>query len=266
MPEVTVNNINFYFETHGVHEPIIFIHGFSVDHLVFASFPDYYQNDYKVVLIDNRGSGQSDCPDLPFTVEMMADDVIDICKALNLVPGHFVGHSLGGMILQHIAHKYPEQVRTATLCNTDRKIDIRYALAAKARLESIVKHCSPRSITEGALGWTFSSDFLSRPGMVEKLIQMRLSNQFPISAAGYKNQLNALFRFDSSLWVSKIKIPCLVISSEQDSIAPAINGKKMASLIKDAEYHCIPGAGHVPFIEKPEIFHPILKDFLRRHS
>lgn len=262
MPKITVNNINLYYESYGSGEPLVFIHAFAADHLMFMNMPDAYQDRYEVILMDNRGSGQSDCPDAPYSIKMMADDVVALCRKLNLGPCHFVGHSMGGMMLQQIAHDDPDQVRSAVLCNTDLGIDIRYALTAKARLECIAKGCSPRSIVEGSLGWIFSSPYLSQAGRVEKLVEMRLANPFPITETGYKHQLDALLTFDSSAWIHKIKSRCLVMDSDQDIIIPPPRGQKIAARIPNAEYQCISGSGHVPFFEQPETFHRIVNAFL----
>jgi len=262
MPVVTANDVNLYYEIYGQGEPLVFIHGFAVDHLVFAALPERLQNGYQVILLDNRGSGQSDCPDYPYTVEMMANDLAEFCKRLNLGRCHFVGHSMGGMILQSLAHQHPEQVRSAILCCTDVKIDIRYALTAQSRVALMAAECPQRALIENGLGWTFSSDFLEQPGMVEKIINLRLSNPFPITAMGYRHQLNALLSFNSSAWINQIKASCLVISGEQDIIMNEHSVRKMSLEIPHAHYECISGVGHAPFIEKPEAFLQALMHFI----
>lgn len=263
MPELTANGINLYYQSFGSGEPLVFIHGFAVDHLVFSALPEHFQENYEVFLIDNRGSGQSDCPDFPYTIEMMADDILQFCQTLRLGPANFVGHSMGGMILQQLAHKNPEAVRSAVFCNTEVKIDIRYALSAKARLEFMTAGCSPRAMIENSMGWTFSSAFLEQPGVIEKIINLRLSNPFPMSVRGYRNQLSALLNFDSQSWVNQILSRCLVIGSDLDMIMPATGIQRMSKLIPEAQYQCISGAGHAPFIEKPQEFVEILKNFLK---
>lgn len=263
MPEVTVNDINLYYETYGEGQPLVFIHGFGVDHLVFSGMPAEYQDSYQVVLLDNRGSGQTDAPDYPYTVEKMADDILEFCRVLKLGPCHFVGHSMGGMILQSLAYRHPQQVRSATLCNIDTQIDIRYALVAKSRLAFMEANCPQRALIENGIGWTFSREFLQRPGMIEDIINIRMANPFPMTVTGYKNQLNALLTFDSHEWVHKIKAPCLVMGSDLDIIAPEPGIRKMAALIPHAQYESIPGVGHAPFIEKPAEFNRILKKHLR---
>lgn len=266
MPEVTVNDVNLYYEIYGEGEPLVFIPGFAADHLIFSEMPKHYENKYQVVLLDNRGSGQSDCPDEPYTIDMMADDVIGLCRVLELGPCHFVGHSMGGMILQKLAHDHPDQVRSAVLCCTDVAIDIRYALAAKSRLAFMAAGCSPMALIENGLGWVFSAAFLERPGMIENIISMRLTNPFPITEEGYKNQLNALLSFNSHAWIKQIQAQCLVISGEQDIITPDSSAQKMAALIPNAQYQCIPQAGHIPFMEQPAIFHKTLQKHLLKFS
>ncbi len=262
MPVITVNGNNLYYETYGLGQPLIFIHGFAVDHLVFSGLSPYFQENFQVFLIDNRGSGQSDCPEGPYTVAMMAEDIKEFCRILNLGPCHFLGHSLGGMILQHLVYHHPQQVQSAIFCNTATKLDIRYALVAKARVAFLRAQCPPRSIIENALGWTFSTEFLEKPGMVDDIINLRLSNPYPITLEGYENQLNALLNFDSQEWVSKIKSRVLVMGSDEDIIIHERSTRKLADTIPNARYHSIKGVGHAPFIEKPEEFCRILNDFL----
>ncbi|MBS0352098.1 MAG: alpha/beta fold hydrolase [Proteobacteria bacterium] len=266
MPEVTVDhNLNLYYEIYGQGDPIVFIHGFAVDHLVFSGLTNYLQSGYQLVLLDNRGSGQSDCPDSPYTVETMAEDVAALCRTLNLERCHFIGHSLGGMILQRLAYRHPKLVRSAILCNTEMKIDIRYAMTAKARLVFLQEHCSPRALIENGMGWTFSSSFLERPGMIEDIISLRLANPFPITETGYQHQLHALLNFNSKDWVDQINVPCLVTGSDQDIIMRELNVKELAKKIANAKYHSFKGVGHAPFIEQPELFCKVLKAFFKQH-
>jgi 3-oxoadipate enol-lactonase len=266
MPEITVNGINLYYEVYGDGEPLIFLHGFAVDHLVFSAMPEAYQSYYQVILLDNRGSGQSDCPSEPYSIEVMAEDIAEFCRVLGLGPAHFVGHSMGGMILQQLAHRYPKQVRSAVFCNTDVAIDIRYALAAKARLAFIEAKCPLRELIESGMGWTFSTDFLERPGMVEQIINLRMANPFPITPMGYRNQLNALLNFNSSDWVGKIKAPSLVIGADQDIIIFESRIRRLAKSIPNAQYKKITASGHAPFIEQPDAFHALVKKFLKSNT
>jgi len=84
MPKIKANNINLYYEIHGQGQPVVFVAGFSGDHTAWQNLIADYAKNYQVVVFDNRGIGQSDCPDYPYTIEMMADDAIGLVKALQL--------------------------------------------------------------------------------------------------------------------------------------------------------------------------------------
>ena len=75
MPKVKVGDINIYYEIHGKGDPLVMICGASATTESYALLAPIYARQYQVVLFDNRGTGQTDAPDIPYTVEMMADDL-----------------------------------------------------------------------------------------------------------------------------------------------------------------------------------------------
>lgn len=262
MPKAKVNDINLYYEIYGKGEPIIFITGFNADRTIWSNIVDHYAETHQVIIIDNRGSGASDSPDMPYTIEMMADDTAGLCKALEINSGHFIGASMGGAITQMLAFKYPELVRSATLCNTFTQIDIKFALFAQGRLELFKTNASPSAILQLVLGWCFSSHFLNQEGMVDFIIETFLSTPPATTETGYENQLHALLAFNSESWIHKIKSPCLVIGSDQDMIVSEAHMRNLANQIPNALYHCFKGAGHLVHIEQPDAFNEVVHKFL----
>lgn len=95
MPHIKVNDISMYYEMHGKGEPIVFIAGFSVDHVAWFEVVERFKDKYQVILFDNRGVGQTDVPDGPYSIEQMTDDVAALCSALGVPQAHFVGNSMG---------------------------------------------------------------------------------------------------------------------------------------------------------------------------
>ena len=265
MPKINVNDIQLYYEMHGKGDPIIFISGFNSDHLSWANIINDYANDYTVILIDNRGSGRSDTPDMPYTIEMMADDVAELCKALALSSCHFIGSSMGSAIAQMLVHRHPALCKSIILCNGFTKIDIRFALFAKGTATLFAKNVERRAMIEMVLGWVFSSHFLEKKNNVETLIKMSLENLYPMTEVGYRNQLKALNGFNSEVWISTIPVPCLVIGSDQDMIVPEAHMRRMAGLIPQAAYYCFHDVGHLPHLEQPKKFNEIVKQFISRH-
>ena len=188
---------------------------------------------------------------------MMADDLAGLCSALNIDKAHIVGASMGGAIAQTFAFKYPHLCRSVVIESSFTKIDIRFALFAKGRYELMKAGVSPQALIEMTLGICFSSTYLNKPGMVETMITTGLASPPAITLIGYKNQLNALTEFDSAAWINQIKVPCLVIGSDQDGIVLEEHMRNMAKQIPGALYYCFNGFSHLPHVEETEKFNKL---------
>ena len=119
MPTVKVNDINIYYETHGEGEALVLIMGYGGNSSGwFRQIPGLSQ-EYGVVAFDNRGTGQSDKPDIPYTMEMMAGDIAGLLEAIGIGAAHIYGVSMGGMLAQEFALRYPGMVISLILgCTT----------------------------------------------------------------------------------------------------------------------------------------------------
>ena len=268
MPKIKVNDINLYYEEYGQGEPVVFIAGFTADHNAWNNIRDEYAKQYRVIVLDNRGTGQTEAPDYPYTIEMMADDVAGLCKHLHLEPAHFIGNSMGGFIVQQIAYKYPKLVKSLVISNSFLRLEnIKLKLVVEGKVTLLEAGMSPIAIDKTDIGWAFSEEYLQRPGVLDLMLKYRLENPFPMTVANYKNQSNALFTFDSSPWAHKITQLCLVIGTDADLIFPRKQVKKLATTIPNAEFHCITdGVAHVPHLEQPKKFNRLVKKSLAQNT
>ncbi len=90
MPTIRVNDIDMYYEIQGEGEPVVLIAGLNSDHTLYQKLgiiPRLAQS-YQVVAFDNRGVGQTDKPDIPYSIEMMADDTAGLLHTLALALQH----------------------------------------------------------------------------------------------------------------------------------------------------------------------------------
>ncbi|MGQ9781077.1 MAG: alpha/beta fold hydrolase [Nitrososphaeria archaeon] len=90
MPKVNVNDIEVYYEDMGSSEPIIWINGFADDHLGWLPHAKDFSRRYRYIIFDNRGVGQTDKPDIPYSIRIMADDTASLIEALRLGHVHIV--------------------------------------------------------------------------------------------------------------------------------------------------------------------------------
>lgn len=272
MSKVKVNDISLYYEIHGQGQPIVFIAGLANDHTSWQKVIEPYTKQYRVILVDNRGAGQSDCPDYPYTVEMMADDIAGLVQQLGIPAAHFVGSSLGGCIAQTIAHTYPQLVKSIVIANSFTssfaQSNMRAHLSTRIRLELMNMQVKTGVSTATAIAklngiFGYSQSYLSQPGVLDQLEHGTVAVDAR-AVQNYTNQLHAINTFDSTGWLYAIKVPCLVIASDDDLLASVEQSKLIAQAIPGAQYFCFHKAGHALREEQPELFNKVVLDFLAK--
>ncbi|MBM3120328.1 MAG: alpha/beta fold hydrolase, partial [Chloroflexi bacterium] len=110
MPTAKVGDINIYYESHGDGEPLLLIQGYGQYSGHWAPLIPSFSREYRVISFDNRGTGRSDKPDIPYTMKMMADDVKRLLDAIGIDSAHVFGVSMGGMIAQEFALNHPDKL------------------------------------------------------------------------------------------------------------------------------------------------------------
>jgi len=128
MPTVRVGDIQMFYQDVGEGDPLLLIMGFGGDHLAWALQMADFAARHRVIAFDNRGVGQTDSPDQPYTMRMMAGDALGLMDALGVDSAHVLGVSMGGMIAQELVLARPERVRSLHLACTFARPDA-YMLA-----------------------------------------------------------------------------------------------------------------------------------------
>lgn len=259
MPILNIKNAKFYYELHGEGEPLVLIGGLKADHTAWLPVLESLEKQYKVLIFDNRGAGRTVDSGEPFSVETMADDVIQLVKSLELNKPHIVGHSLGGAVAQVIANKYPDYVSSVALCNTFEKFN---DIAKNVFSHTLKLHRAGESqanIMDSIVSWVFSPAFLNSE-IIEIIRKSSNENPYPQSLSGYERQLQALCDFDSRSWIQSINVPVLVIGSEDDKVATLAESHELAKNISGSTFVNIP-TGHASQVEKPEMFIEALSNF-----
>jgi pimeloyl-ACP methyl ester carboxylesterase len=119
IPTLTFDNININYILEGKGEPLILVHGFGTKLEGWHFQIEFFKKEMKVIALDNRGVGKSSRPNYPYTMDMFVEDINKLLKHLKIdEPIHLCGISMGGMIVQHFALRYPEKLKTLILCAT----------------------------------------------------------------------------------------------------------------------------------------------------
>src|SRR5262245_11521619 len=117
MPYARLNDVDLYYESHGSDDPLLLFLGLVSDAKTLSQFVPEFK-DYRIVIIENRGSGRSAKPEGPYSTEMMAEDAVALMDQLGIAQAHIIGKSMGGMIAQWIAARWPAKVRSLVLAST----------------------------------------------------------------------------------------------------------------------------------------------------
>ena len=217
---------------------------------------------FRSISLDNRGAGRSDKPTQPFTLEQMADDAIAVLDAAGVETAHVVGASMGGVISQIIAVKYPHRVRSLTLvCTACRNHPWRQEL-----LQSWAHTAEKKGMIEvgkEAAQWVMS------PRSFRRLVPA-FTWMGPLAALrprhSFVSQIQAILdtREDLVDELSSITAPTMVIVGNQDILTPRGDSEEIAERIPNAELVVISGAAHGLMMEHSATFNKILIEFLQR--
>lgn len=265
MPKVNVGDIQLFYQEAGQGEPLVLIMGWGADHTAWALQVPAFSAEFRCVVFDNRGAGQSDQPDVPYTTRMMADDTTGLMDALGIERAHLAGVSMGGMIAQEIALNEPARVLTlqlhATLARPDPYIvavgqNLLWARASLAR-EQFVRTLLP---------WIFAPRaYAERPELVELMVERLVENPYPASLAGFTRQAEACWAHDTVERLPGISCPTLITAGEEDILVPLRLSRILHERIPRAEFRVIPGAGHGYLWERFEAFNEVCLSFLQKH-
>jgi pimeloyl-ACP methyl ester carboxylesterase len=262
MPKVRVGDISMYYVEAGAGEPLVLIMGLGADHLAWGFQVPAFAERYRVIAFDNRGAGQSEAPDHPYTTRMMADDTVGLMDVLGVDRAHVLGASLGGMIAQEIALNHSARIRSLQLhCTLGRPDSYLRAQIAAGRVQRR-KMTREEAMRAGYL-WLFTPPtYNERPEFVEMILQNALANPYPMSLTGFEHQCDAVETHDTLDRVATIRCPTLISVADADILVPSRFSRALAARIPGAEFRLIEGAGHGYFWERSDVFNAMCVDFL----
>jgi 3-oxoadipate enol-lactonase len=226
------------YERHGSGEPLLLITGFAITSAVFEPVLDLYASRFECILYDHRGGLTTSMPEL-------AADAAQLLRRLGIDAAHVYGISMGGMIAQELALRFPQRVRGLVLAGTTPG--------------------GPRAfrpaVGELARGrWLFSPAFRrEHPERVRELLRY-----FHLQPAALWSHWWATVYHDTVSRLGQIQAPTLVMHGEADVMSPVANARLLAERIPGAELVIVPGAGHAFPLERPRESCDVVARFLDR--
>jgi pimeloyl-ACP methyl ester carboxylesterase len=229
-----------------------------------AQWPAYAERR-RVLAFDNRGTGLSEKPPGPYTIEELADDAASVLDARGLGRADVYGYSMGGYIALTLALRRPDLVRSLVLVSTGPGGPGHEQLPQ----ETLDTWLSVRGLSpEEAIGRTFPTSFA--PGWIDehpyeyaRWLAARLDPPTPPECWWAQFEATARYK-DEGVEVERIRAPALVVHGVLDRVIPVSNGRLLAKRLAEAELVELPNRGHAPMLESPDEFSSIVCSFLDR--
>lgn len=255
-------DVRIAYEVHGDGEPLVLVHGLAYDRFGWGRLPELLAERFRVVLLDNRGVGESDAPAGPYTVAQLAEDVLAVLDDAGIERTNLFGVSLGGYVAQEVALAHPERVERLVLCSTapggarahpmpQRSVDV------FARYPTMEREAGLRLFVENSLG---DRGVAEEPQLVEEIFAYRLEHAPAVEA--WQAQAAAGATYDNSDRVSGIDVPTLVLHGDGDHVVDPRNAEVLGALVPGARVEVVPGRGHLLIWEDSERVAQLVTEFL----
>jgi len=261
MPTVSSSGARIAYDVHGnAGAPaLLFLNSIGSTRALWERQRRAFAGDYRIVLYDARGHGQSDAPPGPYTIAQLAQDALAILDAERIATAQICGLSLGGLTALWLAVHAPDRVRSLTMANTGARIgsvefwDARMALVHERGMKAVADVAIPNWFTEGfrarepATVQPFRDDIESTP------------------VEGYLGCSAAMRDGDLRESLTAVRCPVLAIAGASDRSTPP----ELLQFVHDR----LPGsrlvmlqAAHISNVEQETAFNAALSTFLAAHA
>ena len=263
MKKITANGLTFLTDVRGQGARFLFLSG-TGSNLRHANtaLTSPLTHDFQILSYDQRGMGQSDKPDYPYTMQNYAEDAIAILDAYGWDDVLLAGYSFGGMVAQEIAIRWPERVKRLVLLATAAGGEGGNSYPLENLMHLPLEERVRKGIEISDL--TFTAQWqTSNPEAAQKRINdsIEMQNKFanePNAAMGARRQLAARADHNTYDRLNRIISPTLVLSGTDDGQAPISVQKAMAQAIPNCQFEIMQGS-HGMLWESPAVFERIIQ-------
>ena len=250
-------------------QPMVFAHGFGCDQNMWRYVVPAFEDDYRIVLFDHVGMGQSDAsaydPERYASLKGYAADILDICRALELEDVVFVGHSVSAMMGVLAAQEDPERFAALVLVGpSPRYIDDEGYVGGFSESD-IVELLE--SLESNYLGWSSAMAPVimgnsDRPELAAELTESFCRTDPDIA----RRFARVTFLSDNRTDLDRVTTPALVLQCSDDAIAPVTVGEYVTEQLPNSSFVLLQATGHCPNLSAPDATVAAIAAFLDQSS
>ena len=251
---MNLSPVELAYEEMGQGIPVLLVHGYPLDHTIWIPVAEGLKQDARVILPDLRGFGKSPDSNEIYTMRLLAEDLHALINRLGLGRVILVGHSMAGYSALSFAHSYPEELLGLGLVATQADPDLPERRQARLITARDGKRRGVPFMVEG-----MAEKLTPSVELQKSLHQLMLRNRVTSLVNALKGMAE---REDANPWLPGISVPAVVIAGDQDQIIPLERAATMAQMLRKGWLVTIPGSGHMPMLENPEVVVAALKQLI----
>ena len=249
--------VRLHYAQHGDRDgtPVIFLHGWPDSWFSFSTVVSQLPQQFRALLPDQRGFGDSEQPEGDYSIDVFARDVVALLDALSIRRAAIVGHSFGSFVTRRVALTHPERVSRIVLIGTAVSPDnavTRQVQAEMRTLEDPVPLGFAREFQAGTAYVPLPTSFFDRLIDESRKLPARL----------WRAIFDGLLAYDDARALHNLRTSTLVLWGEHDALFPRSDQERLAATIPDAHLTVYQETGHCPNWERPERVAADLQDFL----
>jgi len=239
----------------GIGESLLLIHGALVSHAMWQPQVVDFSKNFQVVTLDLPAHGSVQDISGEYSIEVLAEYVIEQLNSLNISQAHVCGHSLGGMVAQQLATMYPERVQKLILAETSFGTKNSFWERIQTGFAKPFLYITP----QGMLVNLSAKQYGSLNRHVGEFVRQEM-NRYDHRIS--MRVMSAAFGYASKDKLKHIKSPTLILVAENNKQTHA-QGKEMAKIIPNAKFGVIKRANHLLNMDNPDDFNREVVKFLR---
>jgi len=240
---------------------IVLSHALGCDQSMWDALANDLAAQHRVICFDHRGHGDSDVPPGPYTLADLADDAHALLREVSgSEPVVWIGLSLGGMVGQELALRYPERVSAMVIAHSSSGYSAEEREPWQQRID-IVSAQGLEEIADKTMQRWFTEGFRQTQAATVARWRRRVVST-PV--AGYLAACHAVMNLDITPRLSGLRLPTLVIGGSEDTSTPPEMSRTMAAAIPGAELVVMDGVAHLGVLEQPNAFGELVHRFIER--
>ncbi len=253
MQKVNIDGLNLAYARRGEGAPLVLIHGYPLDHSIWEPLAPFLEHDFDLIIPDLRGFGETDVMEADNSIVDYASDIAGLLTHLKIRKAILAGHSMGGYVALAFAREYEQRVAGLAMVSSQ--------MAADTPDKKDGRYATARQVLEHGVGPVVEAmaPKLSADPQWQEFARELIAKQSPL---GISSALQAMAeRPDSSEVFRGFPFPVAIVHGDADVLIPVERAREMKAARPAAHYTEVPGAGHLPMMEKPEAVAGALRSF-----